>query len=47
VRAAHTVCTQDGYTALARAASQGHVDAIKVLLELGADIEKGDEVRVQ
>ena len=36
---------QDGYTALMRASSEGHLEVVQALLEAGADMEaKDDEV---
>jgi len=35
---------QSGYTALHRAASQGHVEVITALLEGGCDVNAQDEV---
>ena len=40
------VCAQDGYTPLIRAAEYGRVDAICTLIELGADLEAKDIVRL-
>ncbi len=37
--------TQNGYTALIRAAANGHVDCVRVLLEGGANMEARDHVR--
>ncbi len=36
---------QNGYTPLSRAASKGHIEAIRALVELGADLEAKDKVR--
>ena len=37
--------TQNGFTALMRAAQEGHIDCVKALLEAGADKEAVDLVR--
>ena len=37
--------SQDGATALVRAASRGHKDTVELLLDRGADLEAEDEVK--
>jgi ankyrin repeat protein len=45
----HTLCftlLQSGYTALHRAASQGHIEVITALVERGCDVNTQDEVYI-
>jgi Ankyrin repeats (3 copies) len=40
-----SLCAQDGYTPLAVAAKKNHVDVVRYLVEKGANIEIGFDVR--
>lgn len=39
-----TIKSQDGWTALIRAASEGHTDCVRMLVECGADMDAKDMV---